>query len=248
MASWNLPLEWFCSVTWVVSELELLLLPTLRRSTFHLAERHKLGELVYRLAGEFSLMELSAAAGYRTFCFPNLVRGLLKTGKMEGQSIKRMIDTFEFLKTMFLHPLDSELVQQQLARTIGLHSKYKVALTHSEPMRDFRKYIAANMFYIGPSMRTDLTPAERHAICGITVLVEEQMGHTIETTVREMENFVFDYEANHMFDVEDDSPLRQKAIAIARASKVALDDIPTINPDRIHGHVPYRVKKILAIE
>ena len=226
----------------------IALFPTLRRSTMHLAEKHKLSELVYRLAGEFNLMELSAAAGYRTFCFPNLVRGLLKTGKMEGQSIKRMIDTFEFLKTMFLHPLDSEMVQSQLKRTIELHARYKVALTHSPAMRDFRKYIAANMFYIGPAMRQDLTPLERHAICGITVLVEEQMGHTIETTVQELENFIFDYEASEMFDVADDTPLRQKAIAIARASKVALDDIPTINPDRIHGYVPYRVKRILAID
>lgn len=223
------------------------LIPTLGRSTLHLAEKHKLSELVYRLAGEFSLMELSAAAGYRTFCFPMLVRGLVKSGKMQGQSITRMIDTFEFLKTMFLHPYHDPRVVEQFDRTNGLHGKYKVAGAHNEAARDLFKYIALNMFYIGPSMRPDLTLAERHAILGLTVLVSNRMYNPFTGTVMELESFIRDYEADEMFSRDDDSELKERAIEIAKASKVALDEVPTISPARIHGYVPERVKQILAI-
>jgi hypothetical protein len=101
------------------------LIPMLGRSALHVAQKHGLRELVYRIAGECSLMELSAAAGYRTFCIPALVMGLLKTGKMEGKSVRRMIDTFEFLNTMFQHPLNDQRVLAQLRRTNGLHRKFR---------------------------------------------------------------------------------------------------------------------------
>lgn len=223
------------------------LLPTLGRSTLHLAEKHKLSELVYRLAGEFSLMELSAAAGYRTFCFPGLVRGLVKSGKMQGQSVTRMIDTFEFLKTMILHPYNDHRVLEQFERTNGLHSKYKVAGAHSQAARDLFKYIALNMFYVGPSMRPDLTVEERHAILGLTVLVSARMGNPFTGTVVELENFIIDYESSQMFSRDDTSELKMRAIEIAQASKNALNDVPTISPSRIHGYVPHRVKQILEI-
>lgn len=225
----------------------IALLPTLGRSARHLVERYGMNELLYRLAGEFCLMELSAAAGYRTFCFPQLVKGLMKTGKMQDRSVSRMIDTFDFLKTMVLYPLEDPRVVAQLERTNKLHSKYKVAGNINPQARDLFKYIALNMFYIGPSTRPDLTPAERHAICGLTCLVASQMGHNIIGTVVELENFITEYEAREMFNADDKSELRQNAVAIARASRVALDEIPTISSSRIHGLVPFKVKRILAI-
>jgi hypothetical protein len=104
------------------------------------------------------------------------------------------------------------------------------------------------MFYIGPSMRTDLTPQERHAICGITVLVAKRMGHTLVGSVRDFDAFIRDYEAESMFKRDCPSDLRRRAVQIAQASKAALDEIPTISPARIHAYVPYRVKKILEID
>src|SRR5690606_7266132 len=189
-------------------------------------------------------------AGYRTFCFPDLVRGLLKTGKMEGQSVRRMIDTFEFLKTMCQQPLTDPRVTAQLDRTNHLHGKYKVAGAHNQRALDLFKYIALNMFYIGPGMRPDLSVAERHALCGLTVLVAGRMGHRIEGSVRDLEEFIVDYEANSMFELEDagSNSLRRKAVQIARASRVALGEIPTISPARIHGYVPHRVKQLLELE
>jgi hypothetical protein len=226
----------------------LALIPKLGQSALHAYGKHGLGELVYRLAGELTLMELSAAAGYRTFCFPDLIRGLLKSGKMRDKSINRMMDTFEFLNTMCQHPINDPLVLQQLERTNGLHAKYKVAGAGNQAAADLFKYIALNMFYIGPRMRPDLTPDERHAICGLTVLVAKRMGHTIAGTVKELEAFIEQYEANNMFGRDDRSALRARAIEIARASRVALDQLPTISPARIHGYVPYRVKKILELD
>ena len=226
----------------------LALLPLLFKSVLRILGRHRMSELVYRVAGECSLMELSAAAGYRTFCFPELVKGLLKTGKMKARSVHRMIDTFDFLNTMFQHSYNDSRVLQHIERTNGLHAKYKVAGPHDEEARDLFKYIALNMFYIGPRMRHDLTPEERHAICGLTVLVSKRMGHSVDGTVLEFEDFIQKYEATQMFDRDDPSVLRTRAIEIAQASKNALDKIPTISPTRIHGYVPYRVKKILQIE
>lgn len=226
----------------------IALIPLLCSSVMRILGRHRASELVYRVAGECSLMELSAAAGYRTFCFPELVKGLLKTGKMKARSVHRMIDTFEFLNTMFQHPMNDWRVLQQLERTNGLHAKYKVAGTQHEEARDLFKYIALNMFYIGPRMRPDLTPEERHAICGMTVLVAKRMGHGIDGTVKQFEDFIVKYEDAHMFDRDDPGVLRRRAVEIAQASKNALDKIPTISPTRIHGYVPYKVKKILEIE
>lgn len=226
----------------------LALIPKLGQSVWHVYGQHGVSELVYRLAGELSLMELSAAAGYRTFCFPDLIRGLLKSGKMRDKSITRMMDTFEFLKTMCQYPMNDPQVLQQLERTNGQHAKYKVAGAANKAATDLFKYIALNMFYIGPSMRPDLTPEERHAICGLTVLVAKRMGHTIEGTVKELEAFIVEFEASNMFERDDQSVLRTRAIEIAKASKVALDQIPTISPARIHGYVPYRVKKILELD
>ncbi|MBY0549171.1 MAG: hypothetical protein K2W95_17995 [Candidatus Obscuribacterales bacterium] len=224
------------------------LLPLVFKSVLRVLGRHRVSELVYRVAGECSLMELSAAAGYRTFCFPELVKGLLKTGKMKARSVHRMIDTFDFLNTMFQHSFNDHRVLQHIERTNGLHAKYKVAGPHAEEARDLFKYIALNMFYIGPRMRHDLTPEERHAICGLTVLVSKRMGHSIDGTVMEFEAFIQRYEATEMFDRDDESVLRTRAIEIAQASKNALDEIPTISPSRIHSYVPYTVKKILKIE
>jgi len=223
----------------------IALIPMMGRSARHALEQHGLGELVYRLAGECMLMELSAAAGYRTFCFPELVKGLLKTGKMKNSPVERMMDTFEFLSTMVQHPLNDQRVLRQFERTNGLHARYKVA---GAGARNLFKYIALNMFYIGPSMRSDLTPEERHAICGLTVLVAERMGHTIDGSVKDLECFIRDYEAAHMFDRDDQGIIRRRAVEIAQASKNALDKIPTISPARVHGYVPHRVKKILEIE
>lgn len=224
------------------------LIPKLGHSALRLLAKHGLREVVYRLAGECSLMELSAAAGYRTFCLPELVKGLLKTGKMKNKPVDRMLDTFEFLNTMIQHPANDPRVLQQLARTSGLHSRYKLAGAADQEARDLFKYIALNMFYIGPSMRPDLTPAERHALCGLTVLVAKRMGHAIEGSVRELESFIADYEAAHMFQRDDPGALRRRAVEIAQASKAALDQIPTVSPARVHGYVPYNVKKVLEIE
>lgn len=225
----------------------LAMIPMLGRSALQIVEKYGLRQLVYRLAGEFSLMELSAAAGYRTFCFPDLVKGLLKTGKMRDNSVARFIDTFEFLKVMMQQPFDDPVVLSQLDRTNGLHGKYKVAGAQNRHAQDLFKYIALNMFYIGPSMRPDLTVQERHAIMGLTVLVAQRMGHTIGGSVAELEEFIQRYEAEQMFDRADDGVLRRRAIEIAKASKKALDHIPTISPARIHGYVPHRVKEILDI-
>ncbi len=225
----------------------LALLPTLGRSAMNAVQKHGLSEITFRLAGEFCLMELSAAAGYRTFCLPNLVRGLLKTGKMKDQPLHRMIDTFEFLKTMFQHPPTELTFHHQLARTNELHKKYKVAGAANEAARDLFRYIGLNMFYVGPSMRQDLTPQERHAICGITVLAAEKMGHRLEGSVKQFEDFIFAFELSEMFDCADEGNLRKRAVEIAQASKLALREIPTISPERIHGYVPHRVKRILEI-
>ena len=226
----------------------IALIPVVGRSAIHLVEKYGLGQLVYRMAGEFSLMELSAAAGYRTFCLPELIRGLLKTGKMKDRSVERMIDTFEFLKTMFEHPYDDSKVLAQLNRTNGLHGRYKVAGAADREAQDLFKYIALNMFYMGPAMRPDLSPHERHALCSQTVLVASRMGHTIEGSALELEQFIVQYEASHMFARDDRGVLRRRAVEIARASKQALNHIPTISPARIHGYVPHGVKKILEID
>lgn len=226
----------------------LALIPKLSTSALHAIGEHGVSELLARMLGECSLMELSAAAGYRTFCFPDLIKGLLKTGKMRNSPVQRMMDTFEFLNTMVQRPYNDPRVAEQLARTNGLHARYKVAGAHNPAARDLFKYIALNMFYIGPRMRPDITPAERHAICGLTVLVSEKMGHAIDGSVKDLEAFIDDYEASEMFSREDDGILRRRAVEIAQASKAALDKIPTISPARIHAHVPYRVKKILQID
>lgn len=224
------------------------LIPKLGASILYVLKRRSLKELICHLAGECALMELSAAAGYRTFCFPELIKGLLKTGKMRDRSVDRMMDTFEFLNTMMQYPLNDPRVESQLDRTNGLHGRYKVAGNVDRDAQDLFKYIALNMFYIGPSMRADLTPQERHAICGLTVLVAKRMGHTIEGSVCQLEAFIADYEATRMFSRDDQGVLRRRAVEIAQASKTALDQIPTILPARIHGYVPYKVKKILEIE
>jgi hypothetical protein len=224
------------------------LIPKLGTSILYVLKRRKLSELISHLAGECALMELSAAAGYRTFCFPNLVRGLMKTGKMRDYSVERMLDTFEFLNTMMQYPFNDQRVVAQLERTNGLHSRYKVAGGFNPAARDLFKYIALNMFYIGPRMRPDLTPEERHAICGLTVLVSKRMGHTIEGSVLELEAFIDKYENTEMFDRNDPGELRRNAVEIAHASKLALSQIPTILPARIHGYVPHTVKKILELE
>lgn len=224
------------------------LIPKLGNSILYILKKRKLNEIVQHLAGECALMELSAAAGYRTFCFPNLVRGLLKTGKMRDDSMERMLDTFEFLNTMMQYPFNDPRVTAQLDRTMGLHARYKVAGSANQAARDLFKYIALNMFYIGPRMRPDLTPEERHAICGLTVLVSKRMGHSIDGSVLELEAFIDDYEATQMFDRNDQSKLRRQAVEIAQASKLALNQIPTILPARVHGYVPHTVKKILELE
>lgn len=224
------------------------LIPKLGWSALKSVNRHGVINSVYRLAGECTLMELSAAAGYRTFCFPDLIRGLVKTGKMKNRPVDRMMDTFDFLTTMFQQPLDDPHVIAHLERTNGLHKKYKVAGAFNERARDLFKYIALNMFYIGPRMRPDLSPAERHAICGLTVLVSRRMGHGLEGSVFELERFIDEYEATQMFERDDQSPLRKQAVAIAQASKSALDHFPTISPARVHGYVPHKVKKILEID
>mgnify|MGYP003384637246 CR=1 FL=1 len=226
----------------------LALIPKLSSSAIHAIRNHGIATLIDRVAGECMLMELSAAAGYRTFCFPALIKGLMKTGKMKDRSVDRMMDTFEFLNTMMQHPFNDSRVLEQIERTNELHSRYKVAGAMHPEARNLFKYIALNMFYIGPMMRPDLTPRERHAICGLTVLVAQRMGHIIEGSVLELEAFIADYEATRMFGRDDDSALRQRAVEIAKASKKALDRIPTILPARIHGYVPYRVKKILELE
>lgn len=224
------------------------LIPKLGNSILYVLKKRKLNEIVCHLAGECALMELSAAAGYRTFCFPNLVRGLLKTGKMRDYPVERMLDTFEFLNTMMQYPFNDPRVLAQFARTNGLHGRYKVAGNMNPAAHDLFKYIALNMFYIGPRMRPDLTPEERHAICGLTVLVSKRMGHSIDGSVLELEAFIDAYEAAEMFDRNDQSQLRREAVEIAQASKKALGQIPTILPARIHGYVPHTVKKILELE
>ncbi len=226
----------------------MALIPKLGGSALHAISKHGMLDTVSHLLGVCSLMELSAAAGYRTFCFLDLVRGLYKTGKMKEMSIQRMMDTFEFLKAMVQYPMNDERVLKQLERTNGLHAKYKVAGAASKEARDLFKYIALNMFHIGPRMRPDITPQERHAICGLTVLVAKRMGHVIEGTVKELEQFIDEYEDTRMFKRDDTGVWRARAIEIAQASKAALDKIPTISPARIHAFVPYTVKKILDIE
>jgi hypothetical protein len=226
----------------------IALVPKIGKSALNALGRHTFVDSVYRLAGELTLMELSAAAGYRTFCFPALVAGLMKTGKMKNRPVDRMMDTFDFLNCMFQLPLRDPLVSGQLERTIGLHRKYRVAGAANKAAQDLFKYIALNMFYIGPSMRPDITPQERYAICGITVLVCEMMGQTIESSVNDLDAFIAEYEATQMFDRDDHGRLRREAVEIAQASKAALYKIPTISAARVHGYVPYRVKKILEID
>lgn len=223
------------------------LIPILSHSAVHAVRRHGLSDFWLRVGGECMLMELSAAAGYRTFCFPDLIKGLLKTGKMRDRSVQRMMDTFEFLNTMLQKPMSDPKVTAQLERTNGLHTRYKVAGAGNKDARDLFKYIALNMFYIGPMMRPDLTPQERHAICGLTVLVAKRMGHTIEGSVKDLEAFIAAYEAERMFDRDERSKLRERAVEIAQASKAALYRIPTISPWRVHAYVPHRVKQILQI-
>lgn len=224
------------------------LVPEIGQSAWHGLKEYGLSETLNRLAGRWALMELSAAAGYRTFCLPDLVRGLVKSGKMQGQSFTRMYDTFEFLYTMMQYPLDHPKTLEQLERTNGLHDKYKVAGNETERRRDLFKYIALNMFYIGPAMRPDLTPQERHALCGLSVLVSEKMGHKIAGSTKELEAFISRYEDETMFKRDDDSPLRKRAIAIAQASQEALGKITIISKERVHAHVPFRVKKILELD
>lgn len=226
----------------------LALIPKLGQSAWHNIGQHDLRELFNHIAGECSLMELSAAAGYRTFCLPELVRGLLKSGKMREKSVSRMLDTFDFLNTMVQYPFDHPRTVQQFERTNELHRQYRVAGAGDAASRDLFKYIALNMFYVGPSMRPDLTPHERRALCGLAVLVGERMGHTLSGSVHEFEDFIAAYEAGHMFDRADRSPLRLRAIAIAHASREALEKIPTISRARIHSYVPYKVKQLLEIE
>lgn len=221
----------------------MALLPVLGYSALNAVGKHSIGELAYRLAGECCLMELSAAAGYRTFCFPKLVEGLMKSGKMKNQSVHRMFGTFIFLNTMLQYPMNDQRVLQALKRVNEMHRKYAVA---DDPL--LFKYIALNMFYIGPSMRPDLTPLERYALCGLTGLVSRMMAHSISGTTKELEAFIGEYEASGMFSSEEQSYLRRSAIEIAHASKQGLDKIPTISSARIHGYVPYRVKKILDLD
>jgi hypothetical protein len=239
-------LPWVTDMDGLYSRLALI--PKLGQSALWHFGNNGLANMVNKVAGECSLMELSAAAGYRTFCLPALVRGLLKSAKMRDKSVSRMFDTFEFLNTMIQYPMNDHRVLAQLERTNGLHARYKVAGAVSQPERDLFKYIALNMFYIGPSMRPDLTPQERHAICGLTVLVASRMGHRIEGSVKELEAFIADYESKNMFSRDDSSVLRKRAVEIARASKIALDKIPVISPARIHSFVPHRVKEILKLD
>lgn len=226
----------------------LALIPRLNASLRRGLSEHGLSELPNRLAGECCMMELSAAAGYRTFCLPDLVRGLLKSGKMQNKSVSRMFDTFEFLNTMMSYPAFHPKTIKQLERANELHAHYKVAGAGGEKARDLFKYIALNMFYVGPAMRPDLTPQERHALCGLTVLVAKRMGHTIDATTKELEEFIPRYEIDGMFDRDDKSALRKKAVKIAHASREGLKKIPTVSKERVHGYVPHRVKQILELD
>jgi hypothetical protein len=226
----------------------LALIPKIGKSALHNLESHGVSDFFTRIAGECSMMELSAAAGYRTFCLPDLVKGLLKSAKMRDKSFTRMFDTFEFLNTMMQYPMNHPKTLEQLERTNGLHKRYKVAGAFTEAERDLFKYIGLNMFYIGPSMRQDLTPKERHALCGLTVLVSSRMGHKIDASVKELEEFIPRYEDTHMFSRDDKSVLHRRAVEIAKASQKALDKIPIVSRARIHSYVPYKVKMILDLE
>jgi hypothetical protein len=229
-------------------KIRLSLLPMLGDSVQRSIGSGRPGDLMNRLAGECSLMELSAAAGYRTFCFPPLVRGLLKSGKMRDNSSQRMLDTFDFLNTMVQYPADHPRTVEQLDRTNGLHKRHRVAGSVSQEERDLFKYIGLNMFYIGPRMRPDLTPKEKHAICGLTVLVSSRMGHQIEGSVLEFDDFIDCYEAENMFNANDNSAIRRQAVRMAQESQAALSKFPVVSKERIHGLVPHRVKKILEID
>lgn len=225
----------------------LALIPMLGSSALHAVRKHGITAVPYQLAAERALMELSAAAGYRTFCFPDLVKGLLKTGKMKERSVSRMMDTFEFLNCMMQKEFNDPEVLRQLERTNGLHARYKVAGAADPEACDLFKYIALNMFYIGPRMRPDITPQERHAICGLTVLVSKRMGHALEGSVHEFEEFIARYEATKVFKLSDEGVLRRRAVEIAHASMLALYKLPTISPARIHSLVPYWALQILKL-
>jgi len=228
--------------------MRVVLLPRMGVAAVNSVTRSGLRASKQLLLGECCLQELSAAAGYRTFCFPELVEGLNKSGKMQHRAMQRMLDTFEFLITMFRGRMNDPAVTAQIQRTNNVHKHYRVAGNRTEAARGLFKYIALNMFYIGPRMRPDLTPQERHAICGLTVLVSKRMGHAIaDHSVNDFDAFIKDYEAKWMFAVDDTSELRGNAVEIAKASTLALDSMPTISPARIHGYVPYGVRKILKI-
>jgi hypothetical protein len=202
----------------------------------------------YRLAGLYRLMELSAAAGYSTFCLSALVRALDNPErKMEMQPVQRMKDTFKFLSTMVSCRWGDPAIDQEIARVRFLHNKYGVAAAGNKGARDFFLYILLNMFFIGPRRRPDITAEERWALCLLSLMVAAKMGHRFEYTVLELEEFIDDYEAKHFFKYDDPSPTRQVAIRIAKASRLALIEIPTVSAERIDSLVPHGVKRILGL-
>jgi len=226
----------------------IALVPTVTRSLLHMFRRYGFNKLVSRIPGEWRLMEVSGGAGIRTFNLRRLVQALYNTGEMEHNSLLRLIGTFQFLITMIRYPLNDPRVNQQLRRVNELHRNWKVAGAAIKEDRDFFTYIALNMFCIGPGMRPDITPQERQALYGLTVLVARRMGHTIEGSVKELEGFIRDYEDKYMFDPDDPTVWRKRAIRITRATMNAFDQIPIISRRRILGYIPYTVKKALEIE
>lgn len=224
--------------------LRVAMLPMMGRSAFHSLTSHGVSDLHLRISGMFGLMELSAAAGYRTFCFPKLVEGLSYSNKMRDKPIRRMIDTFTFLATMIDFPLDHQVTRDQFKRTNDAHRMFGVA---GAEVRELFEYILLNMFLVGPRTRPDLLPEERHALCGIAVHCAKRLGHNFEGSVNEFEAFIDSYEQKHMMSPDSHDPVRAMAISIAQASENALRKIPGISKDRIHRDVPWRVKRILEI-
>ncbi len=224
------------------------ILPLIFRAMGHMAENPRQSDRLLRIAGEVALMELEAAALYRTYCIPALVRGLMKTDKFRDYPIQRMMGTYMFLITMFQYPIDDPKVLKGLRIVNRMHHSLGLAGVETETERDLMKYIGLNLFQIGPAMRIDLTPAERQALCGIAVLVMQRMGLTIKASTLELEAFIAQYEAREFFDPNDPNSPRPEAIAIAQATQAALKDLPVLSWRRIHSRVPHHVKNILKIE
>lgn len=201
----------------------------------------------YHQAGLYRAMEATASAGYSTFALEALVNALDKSKKMQLDPVQRMKDTFEFTSTMLTCFYDDPKVEQQIQRVLRAHAHYGVAGNDNKGKRDFFKYIALNMFYIGFRRRPDITPEERWALCTLTILVSKRMGHEIEASVLELDEFIADYETKHFFRYDDPGPGRKLAMRIAKASRDALVEIPTVSAERIDAMVPHGVKRILGL-